>query len=220
MKIVDITGPIYTGMWSYCPEYPGAVITELPQPEFLKGRYPVYCQKFEIGGQTGTYIETKAHVDKSANPVSELPVDKFILDCAIIRLSKKEAGEKITLEEVKSRSGPLHPGEAVLLSTGWDSRWRDPLYVEGSPFISREAAEWLIDKGITLLGADLPRFDNIKQPEFPWKLLWEKVELVLAPVVNLHQVRKDKVKLIAFPLKIGGACSTPTRAVVIEDYEK
>ena len=161
-------------------------------------------------------------MDKSAQPVAEIPIEKFIFDCTIIRLSSKKPRERITLEEVREKVSSadisIQAGEALLLNTGWDVKWRDPDYVEESPFISRKAGEWLIDKGISLLGADFPRFDSIKQPEFPWPLFWEKVEFILAPVVNLHQVKKKKVKLIVFPLKIEGACASPVRAVVIEDY--
>ncbi len=203
-------------MWSYCEEYPGADIFELPQPGFLKNTCSVYCQKFEIGGQTGTYIETRAHVDKSARPVSEIRADRFFKNCKIIRLKRKKKSERITVEEIKRSAPRIKAGDAVLIHTGWDEKWDDKNFVEHSPFISKEAAEWLIGKGINLLGADFPRFDNVKSPEFPWGLFWDKVEFVLAPVVNLQNVRGDAVKLISLPLKIRGAVSTPTRAVVIE----
>lgn len=76
-QVRDISGWIHNGMWAYCPEYPGAEITELPHPAFLLLDYPVYLQKFVIGGQTGTHIETRAHVDKAAEPVTALPLGDF-----------------------------------------------------------------------------------------------------------------------------------------------
>ena len=203
-------------MWSYCKEYPGAEIAELPQPAFLKGRYRVFCQKFEIGGQSGTYIETKAHVDRDAPPVTDYPASEFFFGCKIIRLDKKGPLEKISLEEVMSRSPEIEKGDAVLISTGWDRKWHDDDFVSSSPCISGEAGEWLAGRGIKLLGSDFPRFDNPSAPEFPWGRFWEKVTFLLAPVVNLGEAASDTVRLIALPVKVRGAAAAPVRAVLIE----
>jgi arylformamidase len=216
MRITDITGWIYSGMWSYCEEYPGAFISELPQPAFLEGKYRVFCQKFEIGGQSGTYIETKAHVQKSARPVTDYPASDFFFECKVVRREKKGPLEKITVDEIKTHSSGINRGDAVLLNAGWDSKWRDSDYVKNSPYISREAGEWLFARGIKLLGADFPRFDNPKKPEFPWDIFWKKVTFLLAPVVNLNEVKKENARLIALSLKIKGASAVPARAVVVE----
>ncbi len=216
MRITDITGTIYSGMWSYCREYPGAEISELPQPAFLNDRYRVFCQKFVIGGQTGTYIETKAHVESAASPVAAQPASEFFFDCRIIRLDRKSPLEKISLEEVRARSPAIKKGDAVLLNAGWDERWHEKDFVPASPYISREAGLWLIGKEIKLLGSDFPRFDNPEKPEFPWEDFWRNVTFLLAPVVNLSAVRNDSVRLISLPLKVEGAAAAPARAVVIE----
>jgi kynurenine formamidase len=216
VKITDITGWIYSGMWSCCREYPGAVVTELPQPGFLNGRYRVFCQKFEIGGQTGTYIETRAHAEENAPPLSDYRASDFFFECKIIKLCKKAPFEKISLDEIKSKSPPVEKGDAVLLSAGWDERWDDGDFVSASPFISKEAGEWLIGRGIKLLGADFPRFDNPSAPEFPWGLFWENVTFLMAPVVNLSGVLGEAVRLIALPIKVRGAAAAPARAVIIE----
>ncbi len=215
MKITDITGWIYPGMWSYCKEYPGADITELPQPAFLGGRYSVFCQKFGIGGQSGTYIETKAHVDRKARPVTDYPADEFFFDCKIIRLEKKRPLEKISAGEIKARSPRIEKGDAVLIATGWDEKWCDGDFVQASPYISKDAGEWLIGRGIRLLGSDFPRFDNPSGPEFPWESFWEKVTFLLAPAVNLSGLSGDSFRLIALPIKVKGAAAAPARAVLV-----
>jgi len=227
----DISGWIHDGMWSYCPEYPGAEISELPHPAFLPEDYPVYLQKFIIGGQTGTYIETRAHVDKSAAPVSELPLEEFCRPAVVIDVGRKSAKEPVTLADVEHAGVQIRPGDAVLLSTGWDSKWEDPDFVNDSPYISREAALWLFDRDIDLLGADFPRFDKMEHPElvegsqrkpnpamqFPWAEFWDRVNFLLAPVTNLQGLSGRCGQLIAFPLKIRGACATPCRAALMLD---
>ena len=220
--IRDISGWIYSGMWSYCPEYPGAEISELPHPGFLPSDYPVYLQKFVIGGQTGTYIETRAHVDPDAQPVTEVPLDELYRPVVVIDVGRKSANEPVTVSDLEMANVEPRPGDAVLLSSGWDRMWDDPAYVSGSPYIDRDAAHWLFERKIGLLGADFPRFDRVPDSQFPWADFWREVNLLLAPVVNLQGLNGRCGWLIAFPLKIRGACSTPCRAAIIStlDCEK
>lgn len=215
-RVRDISGWIYSGMWSYCPEYPGATITELPHPAFLPDDYPVYLQQFVIGGQTGTYIETRAHVDPSSEPVTALPLSQFLRPAVVISVGRKGASEPVTLADLERAAPDLRPGDAALLATGWDRHWDDPNYVTGSPFIAREAALWLIDRGIGLLGADFPRFDCVPAMQFPWAQFWERVNLLLAPLTHLEGLSGRCGWLAAFPLKIRGACATPCRAVLLD----
>lgn len=217
--IRDISGWVHNGMWSYCPEYPGAEISELPHPAFLPDDYPVYLQRFVIGGQTGTYIETRAHVDQTTEPVSDVPLDQFWRPAVVLDVGHKNARAAITLADVEHAGGQLRPGDAALIRTGWDAKWDDADFVEGSPYISREAALWLIDRGIGLLASDFPRFDNPSEMQFPWAEFWDRVNLLLAPVTNLQGLSGRCGHLCAFPLKIRGACSTPCRAALILGHD-
>lgn len=214
-QIRDISGWIYSGMWQYCPEYPGAEISELPKPAFLPPDYPVYLQQFVIGGQTGTYVECRAHVDKEAEPVTALPLSEFYRPAVVINVGRKGASERITVEDLERADVDLRPGDAALLCTGWDRKWDDSDYIHGSPFIGREAGLWLIEHKIGLLGSDFPRFDYPPAMEFPWAELWAEVNLVLAPLTNLEGLSGRCGTLVALPLKIRDACATPCRAAII-----
>lgn len=215
MNLIDLSGPIYSGMWQYCPQYPGARITWCDLPDFAPPDARLYCQRFEIGGQTGTYLETAAHIDSQAPPVADHPVTDFWFDCVFIRLTDKQPGERISRKELEAAAPPVRPGDAILVRTGWDRRWREPDFVNGSPFFSREAAEWLMTRRPRLLGSDLSRFDNPTAPEFPWRRFFRQVTFLLAPVVNLDAVPGDRAHLLVLPLKIDGAVSVPSRAVAI-----
>lgn len=215
----DISGWIYSGMWSYCDEYPGAEVTELPHPAFLPPDYPVYLQKFVIGGQTGTYIETKAHVDMTATPVSDLPLSEFMRPAVVIDAGEKGPKQPVTLPDIQRAYPDIRPGDALIIRTGWDVRWDEPGYVEDSPYIDREAALWLFDREIGLLASDFPRFDRLPNMQFPWAEFWDRVGLLLAPVTNLGGLSGRCGWLLAFPLKIRGACCTPCRAAILHASE-
>lgn len=215
MRYVDVTGWIENGMWSYSSVYPGATITDCPHPPELPEDYEVYCQRFEIGGQSGTYIETRAHVDPTATPVSACPIGDFVMNAVILRVHGKQAGEPILPAELTDTAVEIRPDDCVIIATGWDVHWHEPEhFVRAGPHISREAALWLFEHRIRCLAADFPRFDCVTQPCFPWPEFWRAVPYLLAPVCNVYEQDVVRGRLYAFPLKIRGAMGTPVRAVL------
>ena len=214
-RYVDITGWIDNGMWRSCSTYPGATISECAHPPELPPEYEVYCQRFELSGQSGTYIETKAHVDRTATPVTECPIDDFVMDAAILRVPPKGPSDPVTLADLERTAVPINPDDAVIVATGWDAHWHDPdAFVKQSPYFTREAALWLISHNIRCLTADFPSFDYPPKPCFPWPEFWNTVPYLLAPVTNVHPGDYTRARLFAFPLKIRGAMGTPVRAVL------
>ena len=121
MQYVDLSGWIENDMWQSTSNYPGATITEIPQPPEDEDDPPCYNQKFVLSGQSGTYIETKAHVDRSARAVTECPIENFVMDCVILRLDTKQRNEPIQLDELTSLEVNIPPDSAILLATAEDS---------------------------------------------------------------------------------------------------
>lgn len=215
MPYIDISGWIETGMWQSVSNYPGATITDIPQPPEMQDGPPVYNQKLLLSGQSGTYIETKAHVDQSAPPVTDYPIGEFIMDCVVLRLDTKADNEPITLQELEALDTQVPENAAVLLATGWDRHWHHAThFMDASPYITAEAARWIFTKKPRLLGADIPRFDYPLQPVFPWPAFWNHVRYLLAPVTNIHQNTFTRGRLFCLPLKIRGAMCSPVRAIL------
>jgi len=202
-------------MWSYSSVYPGARISQCPHPPELPEEYEVYCQRFELGGQSGTYIETKAHVDPSAMAVSDCPVGEFVMNAAILRVEISGPQHAVSLDDLRAAGQTIQPDDAVIIVTGWDKHWAEPTtFIEGSPYIAPDAAHWLFERHIRCLAADFPRFDRVRQPCFPWQDFWTNVPYLLAPVCNIYRESFVRARLFAFPLKIRGAMGTPVRAVL------
>jgi kynurenine formamidase len=214
MGIVDITGPIENGMWSYPDPYPKVEIREIPVPDWIA--YPTYSWEFSLSAQSGTYLETAAHMFQDAPTIDQVPVERFFLDAAVIKVGDKQANEPIRAAELAGAQVEIRPGDALLVCTGWDRNWYDTSYVAQSPHFTLEAMHWILDQQISLMGADLPRFDSWENPQQFFGDFFRRDILLLAPLVNLGAISHSRVRLIALPLKIKGVCGTPCRAVVLE----
>jgi len=219
MRIVEISGPIEDGMWSYGDPYPTPKITQIPPPEWLA--YPVYSQTVTMAVQTATYLETAAHMDQTRLPIDQLPLERCYLIDALTLWIPRQADERITAADMAAalvKSGEtLRPGDALLVGTGWDKHWHEPDYVTHPPYFTAGAIDWVLEHKVSLLGGDTPRYDSPNVPQNFFPTFVQHDILLLAPLINLDQVRKPRGKLTALPLKIKDACASPVRALWFEE---
>jgi len=217
MRVIDVTGPIHHGMWSYGPPYPDVVVEEIPPPEWVP--YETYSWKFVLGGQSGTYLETGLHMKRGRPAVIDIPVESLLdRDALVVKIDGKEhARDCITREElIAACPDDIRPGDCVLLCVGRDGKWRDADFVTDSPYILRDAMDWLIDRRPFLVGADWPRLDSWQRPQKFFPRFFDQGILLLAPLVNLRKITRPRVKLTVLPLKVEESAAAPARAVVIE----
>ncbi len=219
MRIVEISGPIEDGMWSYGDPYPTPKITQIPPPEWLA--YPVYSQTVTMAVQTATYLETAAHMDQTRLPIDQLPLERCYLIDALTLWIPRQADQRITAADLAAalvKSGEtLRPGDALLIGTGWDKYWHEPDYVTHPPYFTAGAIDWVLEHKVSLLGGDTPRYDSPNDPQNFFPKFFQHDILLLAPLINLDQVRKPRGKLTALPLKIKDACASPVRALWFEE---
>jgi len=221
MKIVEISGYLENGMWGFGPPFPDVSIERATGVD----DHGVDTHKIILSTVSGTYLETTAHLFPGDPTLDQIPVTEFIRDVAIIKLPKaKEAGEQILLEELESANVEVRPKDSLLIYTGWDRNWNNDNFVIDSPYFSKDGMDWVIQKRISLLGADLPCYDNPRDPnwlELPrLRKLYEALHpLLLTPVVNLGMVKSIRAKLIVLPLAVRGVSSAPCRALILENGE-
>lgn len=225
MKVIDVTGQIRDDMWNYEFPFPKYKIKPLPQPEWVESK--VYCEIFDgLHSQTGTYLETPAHFfgpEKSYN-LDTVPMEKvFNIRCSHIKMDidQFETGkrEKITVEmlEKAAKGIDIKEGDALIFSCGWGKYWTDKKYLENSPFLSYEAMEWLVSKKPYLLGADVPRWENLEKPEGFFEMFYKANILLLGPLVNLENVGTKNLTLTALPINVVGTSCAPCRAIICEN---
>ncbi len=227
MRIIDLGGPLYEGMWSYAPPYPKFKVKEIPMPDWVD--YKVWQEEFVgLCSQTGTYIQTPAHFlgYEKSYPLNQVPIENlFMLDTYVIKLDwnkldKKDGRPFISAEDLEN-SGfgeDLGKEKGLIVSTGWGQFWKEDYFFEKSHFFKKDAIDWIINKNPYLLSSDSPLWDNLKNPEGFFGDFFEADILMLAPCVNLEKIKKEKVKVVALPLKIEGKnCGCPCRPLAIEE---
>lgn len=95
-----------------------------------------------------------------------------ILDIAALHDAPMEAGDVISVEDIeealeKQGIGEPQTGDVVLLHTGWSRHWinDNDTFNSGSPGIGMEAAAWLIERQVALVGADTWPVEVVPNPD-------------------------------------------------------
>jgi len=176
---------------------------------------------FCTSSHVSTHIESPYHWTKEGRDIASLPLESLIGPAIKLNLSHKKRGETITLEDVKESSkGLLREGDMVFLQTNHSKLWGTEEYWYDSPYLSIEAARWLVEYGVKLVGIDGPRLDCYRTQGRERYVIHEVLHGNGVPVIeniaNLDEF-KDRGTAFVLPIKIRGIDAFPVRVIVIEE---
>ena len=162
-RVVDLSHVIRAGLITY-PGLPAPAVT--PHLTYADSRAK-YAPGTEFAmdiitmiGNTGTYLDSPFHRYADGADLAGLDLSTLVgLRAEVFHLTDAwEPGRRgIRPEALADRDVR---GAAVLLHTGWDEHFGGPDYGVGAPFLTGEAAQWLIEQGAVLVGIDSVNIDD------------------------------------------------------------
>jgi len=163
-------------------------------------------------GNTGTYMDSPFHYHADLADVAGLPLER-IVDVPVL-VVRAEGATSIGRE----RLGDLDrlSGRAVLIHTGWSSRWGTPGYsAPECPHLAADSVAALVEAGVAVVGIDSLNIDSPADPERPahQSLLRAGIPII-EHMTNLDQL-PDGARLTALPAPVSGMASFPVRAVAV-----
>jgi kynurenine formamidase len=174
---------------------------------------------------TGTHMDAPLHFIQEGPAhygTDEVPLDRLAGRAATIEATGLGPGELLNvgrIEDWEEEHGAIEVGDRVLIRYGWDRRWtagpEGRRFLEDWPGLSGEAAEYLVGKGVSLVGCDTLAIDATVSVENPahYALLGNEVYIV-ENLKNLDRLPPFCL-LLALPLKIKGGSGSPVRAVAL-----
>lgn len=154
----------------------------------------------------------------------------ILLDVAAMKGKERlPTGYAITADDLKGAlrlaSATIRPGDAVLIHTGHGHLWMKDSqeFGAGEPGIGLEAARWLTDQKISLVGCDNWALEVVpsKDPERPFEVhQWLLVRhgTYILEAMDLSELAADKAYEFAFvfsPLRLKGATGSPGNPLAI-----
>jgi arylformamidase len=214
--IVDLSHEIVDGMTTH-PGIPPPSISTFLTHEGSSARYAPGTT-FEIGridlvANTGTYLDTPAHRFPGGQDLSGLALER-IVDLDGVLVDCRGAAERAIGPD--AFRGIDIRGRAVLVATGWDERWGTPGYLSDNPFLTKAAANFLVDSGAALVGIDSLNVDSLADPHRPahTAILGAGIPLV-EHLTDLGALPPVGWRFFAVPPRIRGMATFPVRAFAI-----
>jgi kynurenine formamidase len=211
--LIDLSHAIEDGLETY-PGLPRAVVTahrrhEDAQPGYAPGT-TFHIGRIEMVANTGTYLDAPFHRFPGAPDVAALPLDAVAaLPGVVVRTAERAIGP-----------GALPAGElrgcAVLFATGWSRHWGTRAYFTGHPFVTGEAAEALVRRGVALAGIDSLNIDDTSGGARPvhTTLLAAGIPIV-EHLTGLERLPERGFRFFAAPVKVRGMGTFPVRAFAL-----
>jgi kynurenine formamidase len=186
----------------------------------------IQATSYTISAHAFTHLDAPLHFVANGRSIDSFPVDYFIGEAAILDIPKGKS-EPISAEEMQKAGKHAKNGDIVLIRTGWlEKMWGKEEFTD-SPYLTEEAAEWLVRLKARIAGYDfvedyivreLTRKGHARAEDFVvhQKLLRNGV-LNLEFVNNLSKISNPRVKVIALPILLKDCDGAPARVVAIED---
>jgi kynurenine formamidase len=170
-----------------------------------------------------------------AHGVEKIPITLcrgVMLDVAALHgVSVLAPGTAITAADLDAAATrqrvEVRQGDAVLLRSGWPAHWGDPErflgHRDGVPGPDESAAQWLIDHGVRLTGAETIAYEWIPAgrghallPVHRMLLVEHGVHIVEAMNLSeLHAAAVSEFLFVLAPIKVVGATGVPVRPIAV-----
>lgn len=213
-KLIDLSHTVRNGLITF-KGLPAPIICDYLTREDSRRNYTEGTE-FQIGridmvANTGTYIDCPFHRYADGKDLEEVTLDRFVdLPAVVVRVDHRQRIEigATDFEGVDVR------GHAVLIDTGWAQHWATDRYFENHPFLTREAALALHERGAVLVGIDSHNIDDTRTRNSRpvHSILLRHEILIVEHLRGLEQLPARGLSFSAVPPKVRGMGTFPVRA--------
>lgn len=229
VEVVDLTHPL-DDQSPYWPE--GVTASPFHARTVATIEHDGYfARALELPEHFGTHLDAPVHFDPRGASVDKIPVEKFLSAVVVVDV-RAGAGSNpdyrvsvADLENWVKAHGPMPRGAAVLIRTGWASRWpgqkeymnQDAQGVLHFPGLSLEAARYLLDHAHPVaIGIDTASIDYGPSKEFEVHHLTLGAGLYhLENLANLDLLPATGACIIALPMKLREGSGSPARVLAL-----
>lgn len=212
--LIDLSHTITNGLVTY-KGLPAPVICDYLSREDSSKNYEdgttFQIGKIEMVTNTGTYIDCPFHRYEDGKDLSEVQLEALAeLPATVITVSYTSA---LAINK-HYFEGLAITGHAVLVHTGWSKHWNTEAYYDNHPFLTKDAAEYLVSCNVKIVGIDSHNIDDTRtrnsRPVHS-TLLGAGI-LIVEHMCNLHALPAIGAIFSAVPPKFKGAGTFPVRA--------
>ena len=210
MPIYDITVPLTNDM----PTYPGDAGVEIRDWSSLANGDSANVTQLNFGAHTGTHVDAPAHFIEGAARSESLSLDSLIGKTRVIEVPETFMSIDKTFVEEHCEQGTTRFLFKTRNSRFWSSS--STPFRQDFTYLELPAAEYLVNRGVKLVGIDYLSIEQFGQKQHPTHLVLLSHGVVIVEGLNLTDVPAGIYELICLPLRIhsGKGDGAPARAIL------
>ena len=165
----------------------------------------------EAGLHHGTHVDVPIHFDTDRDSLEKVSLDRWIGKCLVIDCTHlSQCVARSDLEKVEN----LDSYQRVLLKTQNSLVYlKEAEFNNNFIYIAKDAAEYLVEKGMTTVGLDYITIDRYASSLDAHKTLLLN-DVVIIESINLEHVDPGEYLLLCAPIKIPHMDGAPARALL------
>lgn len=208
MKIIDISRRLENGM----PVWPGDTPFHYEVSWTKADSGSANVGSLSMSTHTGTHVDAPFHFDDNGKKIIELDLDLYIGPVRVLDMIGKES---IGAKDLKTID--IEGYKRVLFRTlSWQNSAEFP---EKIPHLEADLGPFLAEKGIRLIGVDVPSVDPIDSKDLHAHHSLNNNGIHILESVLLYGVEPGDYELIALPLPLAEGDGSPVRAI-LRSYQK
>jgi arylformamidase len=204
-KIIDITVPLSGQL----PRYPGEPGFELDFADRISDGAPYNASTLRLAAHTGTHVDAPYHFLADGKTVDQLPLEILVGKCRVIEISDRERIERADLE-----AADLRDDIRLLIKTRMSGLLRQPEFQEDLVYLTPDAATYLVQAGLKLVGIDYLSIDEFGNQAYPAHTRLLSADVIIVEGLDLSEVAPGAYDLTCLPLRVVGGDGAPARAIL------
>jgi kynurenine formamidase len=168
----------------------------------------------------GTHVDAPLHFIPNGLSIEALDLDRLHGPAVCLEVARGGL-EEITAGDLETGGPRPEVGDLVFIRTGWDGWFgTDHARYHLHPYLSLEAAGWLLERRVKLVAMDVATPDmperGTRPPGFDWPvhhLLLGGGVLIAEHLAHLDRVAGRRFRAFALPIPIVGSDGAPARIV-------
>lgn len=208
MRTYDVTLTITPEM----PVWPGDPPVDLKLVSKISDGANANVSHIKMGVHTGTHVDAPYHFIENGKTVEDISLSVLVGRAYVIHLPNSV--RVITAEILRSAGIPPRT-RRVLMRTHNSTLWgkKKQSFQEDFVAVEDEAAQYLVDRGVKLVGVDYLSVAPYKNSK-PTHTIFLEADVVIVEGLDLSKVAQGRYNFHCLPLKLAGSDGAPARVIL------
>lgn len=194
------------------PVWPGDPRFDIHRVEKIEDGANANVSEIDMGAHTGTHVDAPYHFLMDGSRVDTLPLEVLVGPAVVVVIPDGvNVLDASALEDANVPAG----ARRILFKTRNSGYWNKygPEFQTDFVAIDAAGAQWLVDRGIQLVGIDYLSISPYKHSRPTHEILLA-AKVVIIEGLDLSAVQAGEYQLACLPVKLGGAEGAPARTIL------